>query len=122
MAVPLPTALFTVLRTGEPDTHGVPGHATYRGGAEALRPDQRRQQQGAWSIVLDMAAWPVTEVDALLDDAGNRYDVLAAVRRPGVDSMGHVLVDADQRTADSDDEPAAQTDEEGNVLTLPRGA
>jgi len=114
MAVPLPTGLFTVHRTGEPDTYDVPGHASYLGGTQATRTDRRVQQVGAWSLALDPEAWPVTEADSISDGDGNTYEVHAAARRPGLGDLAHVVVDCDMTTRDTD--TGSTVDAEGTVL------
>lgn len=117
MAVPIPTALFTVRRPGAAAAPApVPGHASYRGGADVRTTDQRRAQVGAWTLLLDPAAWPVTEVDVVADDTGRTYRVHSAALR-GVGELAHVTVDADTTTASRADEGAVDAD--GNVLAVP---
>lgn len=114
----LASDVFTVHRDGEPDTTGVPGHASYLGGTAADRTDRRRQQIGAWSLLLDLTAWPVTEADSISDSIGQSWSVNAAARRPGLDpSLAHVVVDCDMTTRDTTQ--GTTVDAEGNVL---RGA
>lgn len=115
--VPIATALFTVRRPGAVAAPApLPGHASYRGGSDQRSSDQRRAQVGAWTLLLDPAAWPVTEVDLVDDDAGHTYRVHSAALR-GVGDLAHVTVDADTITADASSDGAVDAD--GNVLEVP---
>lgn len=118
MAVPLPTGLFTVRRPGADQAPpAVPGHASYRGGADVRTSDGRRAQVGAWSLLLDPAAWPVTEVDLVDDDQGRTFRVHSAELRTGVGDLAHVVVDADRTTADASSD--GLVDDDGNVQEVP---
>lgn len=117
MAVPLSTDLFTVRRPGAAPQPGIPGHASYRGGSDPRGPDQRRRQVGAWTLLLDPAAWPVTEDCLVDDDAGRTYRVHSAELRGGIPSLAHVVVDADTITTDTSSE--AGVDADGNVVEVP---
>lgn len=117
MSVPLATGLFTVRRpTGAP-TAAVPGHASYRGGADVRTGAQQRQQVGAWTLLLDPAAWPVTQECLVDDDSGRTYRVHSAELRDGIAALAHVVVDADRTTADASSDGA--TDADGNVEEVP---
>lgn len=116
MAVPLATGTFTVRRPAGPAAP-VPGHASYLGGTDTRATDTRRRQVGAWTLLLDPAAWPVTE-DCLVDDAtGRRWRVHTAELRDALPALSHVVVDADRFTADLTGE--AGVDADGNVLEVP---
>lgn len=120
MGVPLATGLFTVRRPGvapEDRPAAVPGHASYRTGSDQRGPDGRRGQVGAWTLLLDPAAWPVTEVDLVDDDHGRTFRVHSAELRDGIAALAHVTVDADRLTADPSDEGAVDAD--GNVEEVP---
>lgn len=117
MSVPLSTGLFTVRRPVGADTAGVPGHASYRGGADVRGTDQRRAQVGAWTLLLDPAAWPVTQECLVDDDAGRTYRVHSAELRAGLPALAHVVVDADRTTRDATSE--AGVDADGNVVEVP---
>lgn len=117
MAVPLPTGSFTVRRPVGPDSAAVPGHATYRGGADVRATDGRRAQVGAWTLLLDPAAWPVTEVCVVADDSGRTWRVHSAELRDALPDLAHVVVDADRTTADASSD--GMVDAEGNVLEVP---
>lgn len=122
MSVPLPTGTYTVLRPGATvPADPVPGHASYRGGSDGRTPPGSRVQVGAWTLLLDAAAWPVSEVDTVVHvESGTPYRVHSAAPRPGLGGLAHVTVDADLATADSSDELGV--DGEGNVLAIPQGA
>lgn len=118
MGVPIATAAFTVRRPGAVEAPApVPGHASYNGGRDQRGPDGRRGQVGAWTLLLDPAAWPVTEVDLVDDDRGTTYRVHSAALRDDGSDLAHVTVDADTITADSSDESGV--DEDGNVEQVP---
>ena len=118
MAIPLPTGLFTVRRPGAAQAPAaVPGHASYRGGSDPRGTDLRRRQVGAWTLLLDPAAWPVTEDCLVDDDAGRTYRVHSAELRGGITSLAHVVVDADTTTVDASSDGAV--DAEGNVEEVP---
>lgn len=116
MSVPLPTGRFTVRRPGA-DAAPVDGHASYRGGADVRATDGRRAQVGSWTLLLDPAAWPVTEECLVDDDAGRTFRVHSAELRGGLPALAHVVVDADRATADLTSE--AGVDADGNVVEVP---
>lgn len=116
MAVPIPTGVFTVRRPGAV-APAVEGHASYRGGSDVRATDGRRQQVGAWTLLLDPAAWPVTE-ECLVDDAtGRTWRVHSAALREAGGDLAHVTVDADTTTADASSD--GLVDDDGNVLAVP---
>lgn len=122
MPVPLPTGTYTVVRpgaTGPADP--VPGHATYRGGSAGRTEAGSRVQVGAWTLLLDAAAWPVTEADTVVHvETGTGYRVNSAALRAAGGRLEHVTVDADVTTADT--APELGADDDGNVWTIPQGA
>ena len=122
MSIPLPTGTYTVLRPGATvPADPVPGHASYRGGSDGRDTAGTRVQVGAWTLLLDGEAWPVSEVDTVVHvESGTPYRVNSAALRPGLGGLAHVTVDADVTTSDSSDELGV--DDEGNVLAIPQGA
>lgn len=114
--VPIPSGTFTVRHPGAAPAAGLPGHASYRGGSDVRAPEGRRRQVGAWTLLLDPAAWPVTEECVVTDDAGRTWRVhSAALRETG--ELAHVTVDADTTSADTTSD--GQVDVDGNVLQVP---
>lgn len=118
MTVLQATALFVVRRPGaEEAPAAVPGHASYNGGTDLRGSDNRRAQVGRWTLLLDPAAWPVTEVDLVDDDRGTTYRVHSAALRDGIPALAHVTVDADVLTADASSD--GNVDADGNVEEVP---
>lgn len=117
MAVPLATGRFTVRRPGAPAVGPYDGHASYRGGADVRATDQRRAQVGSWTLLLDPAAWPVTEACLVADATGRVYRVHSAELRDALPALAHVTVDCDRTTADTSSD--GMVDADGNVLEVP---
>lgn len=120
VAIPRPTGTFTVQRPGATvPADPVAGHASYRRGVDVRNPEGVQQQVGAWLLLLDPEAWPVSEVDTVVHvETGTTYRVHAAAFRPGGGHLDHVTIDADVTTADASDELGVDTD--GNVEALPQ--
>lgn len=118
MSVRLPTAHFLVRTPGPAglNAHRVPvpagsddrgpyaGHPAYTLGQE--RSDGRREQVGAWTVLVDPEAWPVTEADTLVqvdvDDVGQPtaetrlFRVHSAALLPGQSpALAYVTADCD---------------------------
>lgn len=118
MSVPLATGRFTVRRPGAAVPAGpYDGHASYRGGADVRATDGRRAQVGAYTLLLDPAAWPVTEACLVADAGGRLFRVHSAELRDALPTLAHVTVDADRTTADATSD--GMVDADGNVLEVP---